>query len=76
MAEDFSHPSHILFLHPSENPNNVSMSILLHGRYYGYWKKAMKVTLIAKNKLTLCLGNVPNQRQLHLLHLCRTGVAK
>jgi len=43
-------PSHELFLHPSDNPNNILV------KNYGHWKKAMEVALIAKNKLGFALG--------------------
>jgi len=49
-------PSHDLFLHPSDNPNNILVNELLNGRNYGTWKKSMKIALIAKNKLGFVLG--------------------
>jgi len=48
-------PSHDLFLHPSDNPNNVLMSDLLNGKNYGTWKKSIEIALIAKNKLGFVL---------------------
>ena len=57
MMEDFlTNPSHILFLHPSDNPNNVLVSNLLDGQNYGHWKRAMEVALIGKNKLSFVQG--------------------
>ena len=57
MAEEFlTNPSHILFLHPSDNPNNVLVSNILDGRNYGHWKRAM--ALIGKNKLQFVYGTI------------------
>ena len=57
MAENLNvnDPSHILFLHPSDNPNNILASELMNGKNYGLWKKAMEVALIAKNQLGFVL---------------------
>ena len=64
MAEDFlTNPSHSLFLHPSDNPNNVLVSYLLDGRNYGHWKRAMEVALIGKNKLNFVRGTFPRPEQ-------------
>uniref|UniRef100_A0A7C8Z3N9 Retrotransposon Copia-like N-terminal domain-containing protein n=1 Tax=Opuntia streptacantha TaxID=393608 RepID=A0A7C8Z3N9_OPUST len=52
----FTDPSHDLFLHPSDNPNNVLISDVLNGRNYGTWKKSIEIALIAKNKLGFVLG--------------------
>jgi len=62
MAEEslhsvMSNPSHILFLHPSDNPNNILVSELMNGENYTHWRKAMEVALIAKNKLSFVLGD-------------------
>lgn len=57
MGEDFlTYPSHVLYLHPSGNANNVLVSDLLDGRNYGHWKRAMEVALIDKNKLSFVRG--------------------
>lgn len=56
MYEAVSNPSHILFLHPSDNPNNILVNELLNDKNYGTWKKSMKIALIAKNKLGFVLG--------------------
>ena len=56
MSEAVSNPSHILFLHPSDNPNNILVNELLNGKNYGTWKKSMEIALIAKNKLGFVLG--------------------
>ena len=53
--EDANNPNHILFLHPSDNPNNVLVSDLLNGENYGHWRKAMEIALISKNKLGVVL---------------------
>ena len=59
MADDFlSNPSHVLFLHPSDNPNNVLVSNVLDGKNYGHWKRAMEVSLIGKNKLKFVHGTI------------------
>ena len=52
-----NNPSHVLFLHPSDNPNNVLVSELMNGENYAHWRKAMEVALIAKNKLGFVLGD-------------------
>lgn len=58
MAQDFlTNPSNALFLHPSDNPNNVLVSTLLDGRNFGHWKRAMEVALIGKNKIGFVRGN-------------------
>jgi len=49
-------PSHDLFLHPSDNPNNILVNELLNRRNYATWKKSMEIALIAKNKLGFVLG--------------------
>ena len=49
-------PSHDLFLHPLDNPNNVLISDLLNGRNYGTWKKSIEIALIVKNKIGFVLG--------------------
>ena len=51
-------PSHDLFLHPSENPNNILVDELLNGRNNGIWKKSMEIALIAKNKLGFVRGTM------------------
>ena len=57
MAQDYlTNSSHVLFLHPSDNPNNVLVSNLLNGRNYGHWKRAMEVALIDKNKIKFVQG--------------------
>ena len=52
-----NNPSHVLFLHPSNTSNNIVVSELMNGDNYDQWKKAMKVALIAKNKLGFVLGD-------------------
>ena len=49
-------PSHDLFLHPSDNPNNILVNETLNGRNYATWRKSMEIALIAKNKLGFVLG--------------------
>jgi len=51
-------PSHDLFLHPLDNPNNILFNELLNGRNYATWKKSMEIALIAKNKLGFVLGTI------------------
>ena len=53
---DVLNPSHDLFLHPSDNPNNILVNELLSGKNYGTWKKSMEIALIAKNKVGFVLG--------------------
>jgi len=48
-------PSHDLFLHPLDNPNNVLVNELLKCRNCGMWKKSVEIALIAKNKLGFVL---------------------
>ena len=49
-------PAYELFLNPSDNPNNILVSIMMNGETYGHWKKAVEVALITKNKLGFALG--------------------
>jgi len=51
-----NNPSHVMFLHPSDNPNNILISELMNGENYAHWRKAMEVALITKNKLRFVLG--------------------
>ena len=53
---DVNNPSHMFFLHPFDNPNNVLVSELLNGANYGHWRKSMEIALISKNKLVVVLG--------------------
>ena len=53
---DVNNPSHVFFLHPSDNPNNVLVSELLNGENYGHWRKAMEIALVSKNKLGFVMG--------------------
>ena len=62
MAEEtlhlfMSNPSHVLFFHPSDNPNNILVSELVNGENYAHWRRAMDVALIGKNKLSFVLGD-------------------
>lgn len=62
MAEEtlnsvMANPFHVLFLNPSNNPNNILVSEQMNGENYSHWRKAMEVALIAKNKLGFVLGN-------------------
>ena len=52
-----NNPSHVLFLHPSDNLNNILVVKLMNGDNYAHWTKAMEVVLIAKNKLGFVLGD-------------------
>jgi len=56
MLLDVNNPSHVLFLHPSDNPNNVLISELLNGGNYGHWRKSMEIALISNNKLGFVFG--------------------
>jgi len=53
---EINNPSHNLFLHPSDNPNNVLVNVLLNGRNYSTWRKSMEIALIATNELGFVLG--------------------
>jgi len=48
-------PSHILFLHPFDNPNSIHVNDLLNGKNYRTWKKSIEIALITKNKLGFVL---------------------
>jgi len=40
MAEnDIHNPSHVFFLHPFDNPNNILVSELMNDENYVHWKK-------------------------------------
>ena len=53
---DVNNPTHTLFLHPSDNLNNVLVSELLNGENYAHWRQAMEIAFISKNKLGFVLG--------------------
>ena len=53
---DVKNPTRTLFLHPSNNPNNVLISELLNEENYGRQRKPMEIVLSFKNKLGFVLG--------------------
>ena len=64
---NLSEPSHLLYIHPSDNPNNILVSDLLNGDNYNHWKKAMEIALVAKNKLGFVLGHCAKPSIANLL---------
>ena len=64
---NLSEPSHLLYIHPSDNPNNILVSDLLNGDNYNHWKKAMEIALVAKNKLGFVLGHCVKPTAVNLL---------
>ena len=59
--------SHPLYIHPSDNPNNILVSDLLNGDNYSHWKKAMEIALVAKNKLGFVQGECARPTAANLL---------
>lgn len=66
-AGNLNEPSHLLYIHPSDNPNNVLVSDLLNGDNYSHWKKAMEIALVAKNKLGFVLGHCEKPTAANLI---------
>ena len=64
---NLSEPSHLLYIHLSDNPNNILVSDLLNGNNYSHWEKAMEIALIAKNKLGFLLGQCAKPTAANLL---------
>ena len=64
---NLNEPSHLLYIHPSDNPNNILVSDLLNGDNYNHWKKAMEIALVAKNKLGFVLGYCAKPTSANLL---------
>jgi len=46
------------FLHSADHPGSILVSILLNGDNYPTWKRAMKIALNAKNKLSFVNGSL------------------
>ncbi|XP_075099550.1 uncharacterized protein LOC142176316 [Nicotiana tabacum] len=56
---DHNHP---LYLHPSDGPGSMSVGLILTGmENYSLWSRAMKVTLLGKNKLCLVDGSASRE---------------
>ncbi|XP_074374585.1 uncharacterized protein LOC141714995 [Apium graveolens] len=47
---------HPLYLHPSDHPGQILVSIALNGDNFNEWKRSMSLALSAKNKLGLLTG--------------------
>jgi len=56
LADYLTNPSHTLFSHPLDDPNNVLVTVLYDGWNYQHWKRAIEMALIGKNKLKFVLG--------------------
>jgi hypothetical protein len=50
--------SSLYFLHSADHPGSILVSILLNGDNYPSWKRAMKMALNAKNKLSFVNGSL------------------
>ena len=64
---NLSEPSHFLYIHPSDNPNNILVSDLLNGNNYSHWKKATEIALVAKNKQGFILGHCVKPTAVNLV---------
>jgi len=49
-------PSHELYLYPSDSLNHFLVSTSLDGYNHGHWRKAVKIALVAKNKIGFVRG--------------------
>lgn len=48
--------SHPLYLHPSDNPGQILVSVVLNGDNFNEWKRSMSLALSAKSKLGIVTG--------------------
>ena len=63
-------PSSPYFLHPNESPAPVLIYTLLNGSNYHAWSRAMKMSLLSKNKLTFSQTEFnPICEQLYMFHM-------
>jgi len=51
-------PSSPFFIHPSEGPSCVFITLVLDGTNYQSWSRATKMALISKNKMAFLLGTI------------------
>ena len=58
LPEGVQDPSSPYFLHPNESPALVLVSTLLNGSNYHAWSRAMKMSLLSKNKLKFVDGTI------------------
>ncbi|MCI49755.1 hypothetical protein A2U01_0070999, partial [Trifolium medium] len=56
----------ILYVHPSECPNSVTVTPLLNGSNYLAWSRSMRRALGAKNKLAFIDRSIPIPDMLDL----------
>ncbi|XP_027348420.1 uncharacterized protein LOC113859976 [Abrus precatorius] len=47
------------FIHPSDGPSSVSITLILDGTNYQSWSRAFRMALIFKNKMAFLLGTIP-----------------
>ena len=51
-------PSSSFFIHPSEGPTSVFITPALDGTNFHSWSRAIRMTLISKNKMAFLLGTI------------------
>lgn len=56
----------IYYIHPSEGPNSVTVTLKLDGSNYLTWNRSMKRALGAKNKLKFIDRSTENLDEYHL----------
>jgi len=67
-ADFATNPSNPYYMHPNENPSLILATPLLDSKNYNLWARAMKVTLISKNKIKFINGTFAQPAQENVLH--------
>ena len=50
-----NNPSHVVFLHPSDNPNDIVVSDLMNGENYAHWKENHGSSIDCKEQVRVCI---------------------
>ncbi|XP_057444806.1 uncharacterized protein LOC130737053 [Lotus japonicus] len=64
-VQDAQTPSHTFYIHPNESPSTVLVSPSLSEGNYHNWARAMKMSLLTKNKLGFVDGSIAEPPQDH-----------
>ena len=52
-------PSSPYYIHPSESPSSVIVTLALVGNNYHSWSRSIRMALISKNKMGFLTGSIP-----------------